>query len=312
MVQQSKPTDSAKSVEEVQKFPLRRLYFLLIFVFTLLSPLGLFLETENIKSAPLKLSANIQINSITLLFLLLAWLPFLIPWLVTISPRFQKFFTGLREGGVEEIEAGILRIKLSPGVHEAAETYKSKVVDFNQPKPLEENPDQLERSYKEALGAIDSSEILSSAEARYKIDELAKYYNNIRATLPSSSRRTHLMVELAALLWSLMPSIKDFPVRERLNSPKGGERLSAYKYLEYKPDLDHLDLLLSRAAGILEEPFGQYAALLALRRLALNLRLDPAQKEMVIDHLSWSAQLEYMGRDRVYMMNAIISIIRKL
>jgi hypothetical protein len=291
-------------------FPLRRLYFLVIFILTLLSPIGLSLQTDDINSLPWKISATIQITSITITFLLLAWLPLLIPWLVSLSPRLQNFFTGLRESGIEEIEAGILRIKLSPGLQKAVETYKN-VVDLHQPKASEKEPGEIEKLYREALSEIKVSKTLSSSEAMNKIRELSQNYDRIRSTLPSSSRRTQLLEDLSAILWSLMPSTENFPVREWLNSSKGGERLSAYKYLEHKPNLDYLDLLLSRAVGILEEPFGQYSALLAFRRMTINSQPTTAQRELIITHLRWSAQLEYMGRDRMYLMNSIVAALEK-
>jgi len=295
--------DTTKSAEEIRKFPLRRLYFFVIFILTLLSPIGLSLQTDDITSQPWKVSANIQITSITITFLLLAWLPLLIPWLISLSPRLQIFFTGLRESGIEEIEAGILRIKLSPGLQEAAETYKKKLAD------AKEDPSSLENSYKEALSALNASETLSPVDALKRIDEICSYYDRIRKTLPSGSERTRLLTELASILWTLMPrvDVNDLNLRERFSSPSGGKRLSAYKYLEYAPSLEYLNLLLSRAVGVLEEPFGQYSALLALRRMVVNLKLNDLQKKLIANHLGWTSELGYIGNDRVYLMVAIIS-----
>lgn len=295
-----------KSAEEVRNFPLRRLYYLVIFILTLLSPIGLSIETENFRSLPWKVSADIQITSITITFLILAWVPLLIPWLISMSPRLQSFLMGIRESGIEEIEAGILRIKLNPAIKEAAEIYR-KAAD---PKT---DPNQLENSYKEALATIAMSDALSPADAIKKIDEVCSYYDRIRQTLPSGPRRTRLLTELASILWTLMSrvNLKDLDIRERLLSPSGGKRLSAYKYLEYAPDVEYLNLLLSRAVGVLEEPFGQYSALLALRRLAVNVDLDASQKELILRHLRWSVELEYMGDDRIYLMNSILTRLQK-
>jgi hypothetical protein len=300
-------SDPAKSLEEIRKFPLRGFYFLVVFILTLLSPLGLTIQTDNINSLPWKLSATLQITSITITFLLLAWLPLLIPWFVSLSPRLQSFFTGLRESGIEELEAGILRIKLSPGIKEAAETYKKKLAE------VKENPDNLETSYKEALSSLKASETLSPADAMNRIDEICSYYDRIRKTLPSGSERTRLLTELSSILWTLMSkvNVKDLNLEARFISTSGGKRLSAYKYLEYAPNLEYLNLLLSRAAGVLEEPFGQFSALLALRRMVVGLRLDDSQKKLVINHLEWTAKLEYIGSDRVYLMTSIISTLKK-
>src|SRR5512132_538909 len=115
------PSDPARSADEIRNFPFRKLYFFIIFILTLLSPIGLSLNTDDIHTEPWKISASVQITSITVTFLLLAWLPLLIPWLVSLSPRLQSLVTGFRESGLEEIEAGIVRLKFSSGVKEAAE-----------------------------------------------------------------------------------------------------------------------------------------------------------------------------------------------
>ena len=48
MEQLDKQSDATKSAEEIRKFPLRRFYFLVVFILTLLSPLGLSIQSDNI------------------------------------------------------------------------------------------------------------------------------------------------------------------------------------------------------------------------------------------------------------------------
>jgi hypothetical protein len=301
-----KQAEIANYADEIRQFPLRRLYFLVIFILTLLSPIGLSLQTDDAASLPWKISATVQITSITVTFLLLAWLPVLVPWLVSLSPRLQSLFAGLRESGLEEIEAGILRIKLSAGVKEAAETYKKNLEESRK------DPAALEKTYKEALASIETAESISPANALSRIDELAAYYDRIRQTLPSGPDRTRLLTELSSILWTLMPRVNsaDLDILERLSNASGGKRLSAYKYLEYRPSTEFLNLLLSRAAGILEEPFGQFSALLALRRLVFSEKLDSSQRALIANHLAWSAGLDYMrNSDRLYLMRSILSAL---
>ncbi|NET39726.1 MAG: hypothetical protein F6K19_48500 [Cyanothece sp. SIO1E1] len=83
-----------------------------------------------------------------------------------------------------------------------------------------------------------------------------------------------------------------------MNSHKAGKRLSAYKYLEWHPSSEYMDLLLSRAVGILEMPFGQYGALLALRRVLTTNELSQAQLKKIEDILHWAANLDYVCSDR--------------
>lgn len=296
-----------ESVDQVRMFPLRRFYFFIIFILTLLSPIGISLQTDDAASMPWKISATIQITSITITFLLLAWLPLLIPWLISLSPRLQNLLAGLRESGIEEIEAGILRIKLTSGVKEAAELYQKKLAE------VKKDPANIEKSYNEALASLKASEALSKTEAFARVNEVCAYYDRIRKTMSSGAERTRLLTNLASILWPLMAmvDVNTLDIEERLKSTSGGIRLSAYKFLEYQPDLKYLNLLLSRAVGILEEPFGQYGALLALRRMVTILPLNNEQGQLVVRHLEWSARLDYVGDDRVYLMGAIISSVEK-
>lgn len=296
-----------ESVDQVRKFPLRRLYFFIIFVLTLLSPIGISLQTDDAASMPWKISATVQITSITITFLLLAWLPLLIPWVISLSPRLQNLLIGLRESGIEEIEAGILRIKLTAGVKEAAELYQKKLAE------VKKDPANIEKSYSEALASLKAPETLSKTEAFARVNEVCAYYDRIKKTMPSGTERTRLLTNLSSLLWPLMAmvDVNTLDIEERLKSASGGIRLSAYKFLEFQPDIKYLNLLLSRSAGVLEEPFGQYGALLALRRMITTLELQKEQKQLVISHLEWVARLDYMGKDRVYLMEAIISKLQK-
>jgi hypothetical protein len=298
--------DIAKYADEIQHFPLRKLYFIVIFILTLLSPIGLSLQTDDATSLPWKITATIQITSITLIFLLLAWLPLFLPWLISLSPRLQTLFSGLRESGLEEIEAGIVRIKLSAGIKETAATYKKSLEE------VRKDPAALEKLYKEALSSIDITEALVPEIIVSRIDELASYYDRIRQTLPSGQERMRLFAELSSILWSLTSRVNstDLDIRERLNSPSGGKRLSAYKYLEYRPHVEYLNLLLSRAVGVLEEPFGQFNALLALRRLVFKIKLNAADKELIVDQLAWCSSIDYIkASDRLTLMESILSLL---
>jgi len=119
------------------------------------------------------------------------------------------------------------------------------------------------------------------------------------------------MSDISSTMWTLVPNTKNFPLRKRLNSPKPGERLSAYKYLERYPSQENIDLLLSRSIGMLEVPFGQYAALLALRRHVVADQVEPSQAKKLISVLEWAASVEYIaGSDRYVAMAQIISILR--
>ena len=96
-----------------------------------------------------------------------------------------------------------------------------------------------------------------------------------------------------------------------MNSTKGGERISAYKFLEWQPSIEYIDLLLARSIGVLEVPFAQYAALLTLRRLVVNLDIDKNTQNRILQILMWNSQIDFLGEDRRSLMKSIISILEK-
>jgi hypothetical protein len=156
---------------------------------------------------------------------------------------------------------------------------------------------------------VDAASAIDSMEALKRIDQLAGYYDRVREEMSSGSNRTKLMHEISSTMWTLVPRVADFPVLERLNSYRGGERLSAYKYIEWNVSTDYINLLVSRAVGVLEVPYTQYSALLALRRVATSNQLTASQSAEIIRALNWSANLDYMKQERRKLMIEIASIL---
>ncbi|HEY0735714.1 MAG TPA: hypothetical protein VGD69_12460 [Herpetosiphonaceae bacterium] len=251
----------------------------------------------------------VHVTSITLILFLLAWLPFLIPWLYAVSPRIGGSLGWLRTQGVEEVETSIFRIKLAAGVEKAAEVYENTILQSEARPQGPVQADQLDRGYQEAIQLAAASHRYSSADALARVDELAALYDQIRSQVPSGPERSRLMRLISSTMWSLIPQIDDLPIKPRLLSDNGGTRLSAYKYLEWRPTAESLDVLLSRAIGTLETPFGQYAALLALRRVLGQAQMTPEQLQVVRATLRSYLQLGYSGDDRRNLMESILSTL---
>ncbi|MGB3791003.1 MAG: hypothetical protein WA949_23560 [Phormidesmis sp.] len=226
----------------------------------------------------------------------------------------QSSLSWLREQGIEELETNLLRIKLSSGIQAASKNYEEKILSAsakNTGQTSFETHQQIEARYQNAIALIDAAGSIEPVEALEKIDQLASYYDRVREEMSSGSRRTRLMTDISSTMWALAPKTRNFPLRARLNSHKSGERLSAYKYLEWYPLEEYADLLLSRAVGILETPFGQYAALLALRRLVSITNLTPAKKREMTNILNWSANIDYLAsaNDRHGLIVEIVSTL---
>ncbi|MDX2216890.1 MAG: hypothetical protein SFY66_26730 [Oculatellaceae cyanobacterium bins.114] len=239
------------------------------------------------------------------------WLPILLPWFLYRVPQLQGSLSWLREQGIEEIETNLLRIKLKYGVQEASDQYREQISEAGAVNlASEETQQQLEKRYREAIALVNATSNIAPEEALKRIDQLADYYDRVREEMPSGRNRTKLMREISSTMWTLVPKVIHFPITKRLTSDKGGERLSAYKYIEWSALVDDIDLLVSRAIGALEMPFTQHSALLALRRVVTNTTLTSQQSAKMIDILTWSADLDYMGLDRRQLMLEIASILK--
>ena len=289
---------------------LRKKYSITIFSLIILSVLSISLKSDKVNSNVWSFSVELKVTSVTLLLLFLFWLPILLPWVLSQIQQVQGSLSWLREQGIEEIETNLLRIKLRYGVQEASEKYEEKISNVGAiDLTSQETQQQLEGRYRDAIALVDAASAIDSMEALKRIDQLAGYYDRVREEMSSGRNRTKLMREISSTIWTLVPKVADFPVLERLNSDRGGERLSAYKYIEWNVSTDYINLLVSRAVGVLEMPYTQYSALLALRRVATSNQLTASQSAEIIRALNWSANLDYMKQDRRKLMIEIASIL---
>lgn len=257
-----------------------------------------------------------SIKTSTIILVLILSLPILLPFINNvISQGYIRRLTGtLRNEGIEEIETNIVRIKLSAQATQTAAAYEEKVLEkrganYNlSPVTYQE---QFTIAYSEVSALAGKSKSISPETALDFINELAGYYDEIRERFPGSGKRTSLMSNIASIIWSIIPNTQNFPLEEYINSPSGGKRLASYKYLEWQPSTDYLDDLLVRALGVLEVPFGQYNALMALQRLTTTLTLDESQKRKIAANLKWHRKLRHLNSayDRKQLMSVILKIL---
>ena len=291
-------------------FPQKTIFFVSIIILIILSLIKLSLKSDKLNSKIWTLAIEVNVTSVTLILVFILWLPIALPWIISLFPQIQGSLNWLRKQGIEEVQTNILRIKLRYGVQEAAENYEEKILKGNSGNlDSQETSEQIERYYRDAIKLANTASDIEPEAALKRIDQLADYYDEVREKLPPGRNRTKLMREISATMWTLIPGISNFPIYEKLSSHKGGERLSAYKYLEWNPSIEYINLLLSRAIGILELPFSQYAALLALRRVVTNNKLSLTQSQEIIYILNWSSTIDYIKEDRQKLIVAIISLI---
>jgi hypothetical protein len=303
-------SNERSSISSELSSSLRKKYSITIIILIILSVLNISLKSDQVNSNIWSLSIELKVTSVTLVLLLLFWLPILLPWILSQVPQVQGSLNWLREQGIEEIETNLLRIKLRYSIQEASEKYEEKISNVGAINlTFQETQQQLEERYRDAIALVDAAGDIDSTEALKRIDQLAVHYNRVREEMPSGRNRTKLMREISSIMWTLVPKVTNFPVHERLMSANAGERLSVYKYIEWKAATDYINLLVSRAVGILEMPHTQYGALLALRRVAINNQFTANQSAEIIDILNWAANLDYMNQDRRKLMLEIASII---
>jgi hypothetical protein len=306
----STPRYEKPTINSVLPNSLRKKYSITIIVLIILSVLNVSLKSDSVNSNVWSLSVELKVTSVTLILLFLFWLPILLPWIVSQVPHVQKSLNWLRQQGVEEIETNLVRIKLNYGVQEASEKYEEQISSVGAINlTSQETQQQLELRYRDAIALVDAASNVDSLEALKRIDQLAGYYDRVREEMPSGYNRIKLMREISSTMWALVPGVVNFPVYKRLNSDKAGERLSAYKYIEWNASTDYINLLVSRAVGVLEVPYNQFSALLALRRVAANNQIAADSSVKITNVLNWSANLDYMGQDRQRLMIEIVAIL---
>jgi hypothetical protein len=293
------PASREKSGDEPIRFPRARLYLAAVGLLLLLSLFDLAVEWGQTAGAPPSLSLGVRISPITVTLFLLAWIPFLLPEL-------RNWLRWLRGQGVEQVDLGPVKVILAKlGLDRAADRYQEEVLEPDAESSTEALAQNLDAAYR-AAAALPAGSQVSAAEALALIDRLADDYDQVQANMLRGQARTRVMGNIAALMWTLMPFVRNFPAGERLTSPQGGMRLSAYKFLEWQPQAEHLGALVARAVGVEEEPFGQYNALLALRRLVAEQDLAPQQRQLIREQLEWYLTLPVTSRHRRKLMRTIL------
>jgi hypothetical protein len=103
-------------------------------------------------------------------------------------------------------------------------------------------------------------------EALDPVERLAARYNQIRWTMPSGSQRTAEMTNVFLQMQELLRDATDFDVSGHLRSADRGKRLAGIAYLYTNPDSARANELAEVALSE-DKPFGEYQALVALRKL---------------------------------------------
>jgi hypothetical protein len=132
---------------------------------------------------------------------------------------------------------------------------------------------------KEIARANKVDELSAGVDSGYldqQLSDVAREYEQVRASLPASSERTRKMSTVASKMRAL--GAVAFKRRYRLMaSPSPGDRLLAICGLQVFPDFEMIEWLANRVEN--EKPFVGYHAILALTEAAKNGQGKPNKLE---------------------------------
>lgn len=141
-----------------------------------------------------------------------------------------------------------------------------------------------------------------------QITELAKEYNQIRATQPSGAARTSAMTSVVRKMADLAPYLHEtFDVEGALREKKDrGKRLSAYAYLWARPAYARLESLVDSVIKIEDKPFGQYWGIQAIGKV-IGSRPPKAKVDLrILSTLRGFLSQLQPGTDRYYELSGIL------
>ncbi len=174
---------------------------------------------------------DLQIDSITVVLLIVAVLPWVQPLIKSIELLGVKL-------ELQELKDELADAK---GAAESAARKADYLLSGATPTP------SIEVAGAQAVDMVGET-----------FAQLMGAYEHIRATQSSGAARTQAMTAIVRKMIELAPSLQDFDVAETLISPQRGRRLAAYAYLYARPDFQFIEPLVTSVTKLEDKPFGQY------------------------------------------------------
>jgi hypothetical protein len=214
---------------------------------------------------------DVKIDSITLVLLIIAVLPWTQPLLKSIELLGVKL-------ELQELQAKVAEAK---GAAESASQQADLALSVTNAPP------------QPSLKTQSSDDILT----------LAHQYNEIREVQRSGDARTAAMTDLVRQMIELARRIESFDTHEALKSGDRGTRLFAYVFLYTKPDPHDLSALVESVTRREDKPFGQYWGLQAIGRTLTQTTAVPTD---VVRKLREFSSIIQPGTDRHYELRKIL------
>jgi hypothetical protein len=154
-----------------------------------------------------------------------------------------------------------------------------------------------------SASSVSSSPSSRAAAAPLDILSLAREYNEIRSSQRSGDARTAAMTDVVRRMIQAVAGTETFNVNETLRDDDGGRRLLAYVFLYAKPDERHLVPLIESVTKKEDKPFGQYWGLQAIGRVLSRTETVPPQAAKMLRAYSTTIP---PGTDRDYELRKLL------
>jgi hypothetical protein len=154
-------------------------------------------------------------------------------------------------------------------------------------------------SEKPIAADVVPDEVLAQSELQTWIAR----YNTVRASQSPGLQRTRAMTSIVDEMMRLASVLGTFDWDASLRSYDEGERLAAYAYLHVNPTCSAADVLVRVLTQLENKPFGQYWALMALRRVLSTCDVDTAER--AVRNLSPFGERLRAGTDRRILFDAL-------
>jgi hypothetical protein len=242
-------------------------------------------------------TVNIRVTSTTVVLVGLTWLPALLRMLALLGG-------GVKAGGNEARVTGLLSI-LDDNL--GALSYLQRNASEEDVESL--NVDEIVRKVEEAL----SNTVPDREDARSKLHELAKEYEQIRGERASSPERTTRLEKVVAQVraFARKADLGVTELRKRFEGESTGDRVVALGVLQRCPDASLFDLVLSALRNS-KSAFEQYHALRAAQSMIDRLSADQSKElqSFLEERLSDSTSYIAQSPDRKAVAKQMLEVFR--
>ena len=245
------------------------------------TPLKIAVTTVGLVAAAVHMwKPDLKIDSITIVLVVIAILPWLQPLIKSIELLGVKLELQELKAQVEEAKGAAASANLQAGFAVAASSTVHPAAD----------------AVKLDLGSQVS-----------QVTHLAEEYVRIRKEQRSGDARTAAMTDVVRRMVDVAKSLESFDVRAAVRDSDRGRRLFGYAYCFARPDASQLETLVDSVTRLEDKPFGQYWGLQALGRV-LPLASHDARRA-VRPPLTKFAQRIEPGTDRDYEIRKLLRLI---